>query len=157
MSGRAIAAGVGKEVAGAGVMGFVRSGVRPGASGMLIASEILDYLPTPVTVFISKMCLAPEWGGLLCCDYEIPPQTPDKSPGPKLLAVCREELEDMGRYMGLSCSWHLADSLCVFVHRDLNSYAHAHTSEAEGKQPFPSLSCSWWVLHPSCTGLYSVQ
>lgn len=60
VSGRAKAAGVGKKVAGAGVMGFVRSGVRPGAAGMLIASRILDYLPTPVTVFISKMCLAPE-------------------------------------------------------------------------------------------------
>lgn len=62
VSGRSRARVWAKKVAGAGMMGFMRSGVRPGAAGMLTASGILDYLPTPVTVFISKMCLGPGRG-----------------------------------------------------------------------------------------------
>lgn len=55
-----------------------------------LAVNGLYGLPAPVTVFISDGCV---WSGYDCVVRKYPPQTHDKSPGPKLVAVFQEGLE----------------------------------------------------------------
>lgn len=82
-----------REVAGAGMMRFMRSGVRPGP-----ADSPCDYglFTNPSYCVHKQNVFGTRAGGLLYSSYEIPPQTLDKSPGPKLVEVFKEGLEDMG-------------------------------------------------------------